>query len=323
MFNYNNMTSTLLLAFMIANLVASFKTRLLFEFSGSTFIENIAIRPNGHVLATTFTDAALYTLDPTASNTTARLAAQIPGKTALTGITELSPDTFAVGAGIMANLTFVNGSTSVWVVDFNTLSSEPKVKLGANLPESTIINGLVTLPRHRHMVLAADSIAGAVYRINLVLRTAEIVIQNDILALGADPAYPLGINGIEIHDGYLYLSQSAQNFFARVRISDTGEQTGDFEIIATLPQTLDLVAYDDFAIATNGITYLTAHSNTIFQIMPNGSQTAFYGPNNTPYLSDPTSTALSRDESKLYIVTGGSAIHGGVTGGQIIEVRLD
>ncbi|KAI1266234.1 hypothetical protein F5Y18DRAFT_426129 [Xylariaceae sp. FL1019] len=298
------------------------KTRQLFEFPSPTFIENIAVRPNGHVLATTFTDAGLYTLDPSASNTTAKLVARVPGKTALTGITELYPDIFAVGAGIIDNLTFVNGSTSVWVVDFNCAGAEPVVRLAANLPQSIIVNGLATLPKARHMVLAADSIAGAVYRIDTISGTVQIAIQNDMLALGSNPAYPLGINGVEVHDGYLYLSQSAQRFFARVRISDSGDQIGEFEIIATLPRDPELVAYDDFAITGNGVAYLTAHSNTILKIPPGGNQTVFYGPGDMPYLFDPTSTALSRDESTLYIVTGGSAVRGGATGGQIIEVRL-
>lgn len=81
---------------------ATVKTRTIYHFLEPTFIENIVIRPNGHLLLTTFREGSVYNLDPNAASPEPELVAKLPGTTALTGIVQIEYDTYAVTGGIKA-----------------------------------------------------------------------------------------------------------------------------------------------------------------------------------------------------------------------------
>ncbi|KAI3323665.1 hypothetical protein HD806DRAFT_70106 [Xylariaceae sp. AK1471] len=304
------------------------KARQLFEFPNATFIENIAVRPNGHILITTFDQAHLFTIDPAAPGYPV-ITAQVPGKTALTGTTELTRDKYAVAAGIMDNFAFMNGSSSIWLVDFSSNTKQPSLTLAANIPQAASINGIVTLPKHKHVILAIDSAKGVMYRVNTVSGEVDVAFEDELLANGNSNSTgggsptsppPIGANGVKIHDGYLYFTQSVQQFFGRIRISDAGDKIGDVEKIVSVPE--GLRAYDDFAMTKGGVSYAVVHPNAVVEVTPSGQQTVIYRPDEIPNLREPTSAALSADERRLYIVTGGNQTNGKVYGGQIVEVEL-
>ncbi|KAI8626147.1 hypothetical protein F5Y19DRAFT_228225 [Xylariaceae sp. FL1651] len=315
------MNPFLLSLVLMAISVAGFTAHQLFEFPNATFVENIAVRSNGHILVTTFDQARLYTIDPTGPSYPT-IVAQIPGETALAGITELTPSKCAVAAGILGNLNFTDSSSSVWLIDFGigTDEGQPSVTLAANIPEANILNGIVSLPKYRDVILAIDSIQGVMYRINTTLGKVDVAFEDKLLGLGDTPVFPLGANGIKIHDGYLYFAQSAQQFFGRVRISDIGDKVGDIEKIVSTPG--GFLAYDDFVMTKGGVSYVTMHPNGVAKITRDGKQTVLYDADDIPNLREPTSAALSWDETKLYVTTGGNQTDEQVYGGQIVEIEL-
>ncbi|RYC63328.1 hypothetical protein CHU98_g2895 [Xylaria longipes] len=305
----------------MAATATAISTRQLWQFPNETMIENIAVRPNGRILFNTFVDARMYTLDPRRPCHPV-IAAQIPGKTALTGIAEVAPDKFAVGAGILGNFAFADNSSSIWLVDFAKPTDllPASVSWVANVPEAAIFNGIVALPKYPHVVLTSDSIKGTIYRIDTTNGKVDVAFADPKLAIGSDPLTPLGINGMKIYDGYLYFAQSAQGYFGRLRISDKGDKIGPIEKLATVPA--GSAGYDDFAMTKHGVSYVTDHPYTVTRIAADGTQTELIGAGNVPKLYNPTSAALNRDETKLYIVTDGATLSGGTTGGQVIEVDL-
>ncbi|MBE3043973.1 hypothetical protein IMZ48_15660, partial [Candidatus Bathyarchaeota archaeon] len=60
-------------------------------------LENIAVRPNGEILATNMNSSNLYAVDPVDGNSTT--AVVIKGAKGLSGIREVTPDVFAVIGG--------------------------------------------------------------------------------------------------------------------------------------------------------------------------------------------------------------------------------
>ncbi|KAG8421475.1 hypothetical protein J3458_003353 [Metarhizium acridum] len=298
----------------------------LFQFTNkSQFVENIAVRPNGHLLLDTFDNGRLYTLDPSAKEIVPQVIARIPGTTALTGIVDVAHDLYAVSAGILnfTDFSFEPGTSKIALVDVRDChhAKLASVNVTAQIPEAGILNGIAGLPKHRHIVLSADSKTGRVYRVNTLNGKVDIAFQDDRFTPGPHPKLvPLGINGIKVFEGYLYLTNSEQRFVARIKINDFGEKAGDLEIITTLPLNPPKTP-DDFSIARDGTIYLGAHSDTLVKITPDGKWVSLVeGSNAGVYLNGPTSTALSKDEKTVYVTTGGGGQSG--QGGQIFAVKL-
>lgn len=303
-------------------------TRQLYQYPNFTFIENIAVRPNGHLLLDTFDDAKMYTLDPSQPNPETRLVAQPAGVDALTGIAEVAPDVFAVTGGMLniTSFSFVLGTGKVFLVDFRSCkapSDKPTVQHIASIPDANILNGMVALPAYPHIILSVESVAGLLYRIDTSTGRVEVAFQDDKLGLGNGPLFtPLGANGIKIHGHYLYFANSNQKFFGRVKITARGDRAGDIEEIVGAPNPT-VNTYDDFAMSRDGTAYVSLHDSYLTKITPSGKQTIIAGGESAAVkLYGPTSAALKRDEKVVYVCTGGTTINGTVEGGQILEVRL-
>jgi hypothetical protein len=205
-------------------------------FPPNTFIENIAVRSNSHLLLTSESVPTLFTLDPhrPADNfsnpSLPPILHTFPNATGLSGITELPspPDVFAVVSGTwdLVNTRAALGSLNIWTIDLRT--PIPVVKHIANIANSTIFNGLASLPgSNPPLILAADSAIGAIWRVNILTGACSITFSSPFLApLGTSPGTNLGVNGIRTSSNgkYLYFTNSAQGIFGRVRINSCGAQ---------------------------------------------------------------------------------------------------
>lgn len=303
------------------------RTREVFHFSNATFIETIAVRPNGHLLLDTFDNGRMYTIDPSAQHAIPHLVAEFPGVSGLTGIVEVAPDVFAVSGGRLNPATYrmEKGSARIFLISFGCGSSpgkdSPTVAIVADVPDTELLNGMTSLPKYPHVILSADSVEGLIYRIDTSTGVVDIAFRDEKLGFPSNTTLvPLGVNGIKVHDDYLYFSNSAQQLFGRIKITPEGDRAGEVEEIATVPNTTG--AYDDFAVAKDGTAYVTLHPFTVVKITPDGKQTAIAEDTDSTVFYDPTSAALSRDGRKLYVVSGGAVLSGGTSGGQVVEVHL-
>lgn len=74
--------------------------RTVYQFPNPTWVENLAVRSNGHLLLTLLSTPDLYQLDPNSGSTAgAKLVYHFPEYTGLCGIVEIENDVFAVVAG--------------------------------------------------------------------------------------------------------------------------------------------------------------------------------------------------------------------------------
>ncbi|CAI7567938.1 unnamed protein product [Penicillium pancosmium] len=277
--------------------LSSCSLREVYRFPNGTWVENIVVRPNGNILVALVNTPELWEIIPSAPSdcNLAQLVYHFDEADSVNGITELSPDTYAVIA-----------SNSVWKFDLSAYekASEP-IRIAA-LPAGTL-NGMATLDDERVSVAISDSRLG----------TME---PNDDLGL------MLGINGLRIANSYMYYNNSPRQIFCRVLIDEsTGEALGPYEII-----THDVLA-DDFAVTSDGVAYLAGlTNNVVIKVFPNGSHEVIAGSRDSTDLMTATSAAFGRPvkgQNILYVTTGGESEHPinttNTRGGKVMALTID
>lgn len=192
------------------------------------------------------------------------------------------------------------GSFSVWSVNMNT--AQPTVKLITAIPEAQGLNGLAALNGFSGTVLVADSILGAVWKVNVATGAYSMAIQNSNFAPSASEpvGHSLGINGLRTVPNSLYFTNSAQGIFGSMRINPDGSAAGEVEVLATKAQPSDF--YDDFDMDPAGNAWITTHPGMIYQVTRGGVQTKMTGEGTS--FNQPTSARFGRgpQSGTLYVV---------------------
>lgn len=279
------------------------------SFSNNSFIENIAVRSNGHLLLNILqatSPATIFTLDPTDANPSPQYYASFPAPlTGITGIAEYAPGLFAVVAGRW-NLTERRGEKfEIWSLD--TTCQPPKTRRLAAIEDAdiTALNGATTHPSQPHVVLIAESNLGAIFSLDTRTRQLRKVIQdNSMSPLG--PAPTIGINGVKSFQGHIYYTNSQTGTLNRVRVNSVGEKAGDVSVVTQF----DVTSEDDLAIDRFGNSWVTDHPNSIIKVGTGGnSQVIEIGPESQV---GPTAAAFGRgsrsQEKLLYIVNGDGTV---------------
>jgi hypothetical protein len=281
----------------------------LFNFSSYVDIENSHVRPNGHLLLTTFDAGRLYDLDPLSSSPQAELVAALPGATALTGIAALGADQYAIAGGVRGNYSYTN--ETIYKVD---MSGEPAgIEIVAQLPDAIMLNGMAPLPTTPHVVLAADSRQGCIFRVDTDSGEVDVAFADEAtMTAPTDAAVPIGINGLKIANGHVYFTNTARGLFARAPISESGDPAGPVEVLAQ-----SSASWDDFAVDESGVAFVAQANNALANVLPNGSLTTIV---DDPILLGPTSVNLLSDGSGALVTTRGAAVDGVQHSGQVCQV---
>jgi hypothetical protein len=293
------------------------------QFPNNTFVENIAARSNGQILATTLTSANLVIADPEQPGISA-IVHTFANFSALTGIVEYKPDVFAVSAGGYKFLTPDHGSGTwnIFSVDMRNvtlkcgkLSSPPKVTKITAIPEAGLLNGMALLSPEDGTLAVAESLEGSVYRVDTTTGAYSVVVNNTYTKPGATPA---GVNGLHVWRDFLYFSNGAQSKIYKLRINKDGTAAGNVTLAAE-PQGYS-EEYDDFAVDCQGAIYAaTGAGNSIKKIHADGSQELVSGNINSTAIAEPTSVVFGKglwDKNVIYVgLAGGSAdpVNGDIT----------
>ncbi|KAF8853293.1 hypothetical protein BDZ45DRAFT_598786 [Acephala macrosclerotiorum] len=240
-------------------------SKIIHQFPLPTFIENLAIRPNGQVLVTVVNTASLILLDPSLSSPEPVLIHKFDNVLAVTGIIELERDVFYVAAGnydLMKGNEF--GSYSIWKVDVNGFEEEGKAKVEkiASLEKHGLPNGFESLPGKKDFFIFADSDVGAVVKVDVKTGASSVIIDVEEMKHLAE-GIPIGINGLKVLDGHLYWSNTNKKTFNRIKIDADGSPTGKAEILESD------ITIDDFCFDKKGNAWVTTHGdNTVAVIKP-------------------------------------------------------
>ncbi|TQV97137.1 Six-bladed beta-propeller, TolB-like protein [Cordyceps javanica] len=304
---------------------AAYTAQLLHQFpSYLQWVENMVVRPNGNVLITTFDQASIFELDPNNGNAP-RLVAMVPDADVAIGITEISPDVFALETGYLNRTTYqLDRSGRIDTLDFTCrgCNERPEIRTVAALPQAKLLNGMAALPLRSHVVMSADSITGTIYRTDTRTGRVDVAVEDPNLAPRANPdpfLNLLGVNGLKTHNGYLYVTSTSAQFLGRYQIDECGTPLGALETLVTYQTPR---SPDDFAIARNGSVFGAIPLDSVSKATPNRADyDVDFIVNHNPELERPSAAVLSRDESTVYVSTGGRNEQGG-KGGQIFAVRL-
>lgn len=316
------------------------------QFPVGTWMENLAVRKTGEILATCLSSPQLFQVDHNAVKPI-ELVHTFANATGCTGITLLGRDVFYVIAGnvTLKTLKGVPGSWSVYRVDVRhhhphfTDPTPARVSLVANFPDAILLNGITVLSRVHKTFLITDSVAGVVYR--LEGKTGKVVkVIEDPLMKGSS-SLNIGINGIKIkknrakkRTNELYFTNSARNILARVLINKDGSSQSPAHVIANVesPDDFAFNRYQNVVVAQNGIDRVArVTGDKVTELAGSRSNTTagkLYGPTAVRFGKlEPFFDASKADWMRAYVTTnGGTAqyLSGNLTRGgtvSMIEVR--
>lgn len=299
--------------------------RLVTQFPSLAWLENIATRPNGDLLITELTPKPiLYTIiDPASSSPIVQVIHDFSANStqSLLGITEISPDVFVLVAA-----TGSIGPFAVWKIDFNPKSG-PRIQEITQLAGAKLPNGVANLPGCSQRVLVADSFGGLVWSVDIATKEVQVAVQVPEMAPPSNTAdrNPVGINGIKVHDGHLYWTNSVLSTVYRIKINSNGtvHNNAKVEVVAKF----DASFVDDFVIDHRGVVFAMALAdNQIWAASsnPGGITVPVVGGRNSSTVAGATAGSMGRwkdDMHVLYVITSGAGAGGTVVeGGKCVAV---
>ncbi|GAB1321046.1 hypothetical protein MFIFM68171_11256 [Madurella fahalii] len=242
-------------------------------------IENVAVRPNGQILATNMNSANLYSIDPVAK--TSSTAVVVSGASGLSGIGEYAPDVFAV-----------IGGKGIYKVDFS--GGSPRASLIKTITEASNLNGLCAFDNSS--VLVADAGKGNVYKMDVNTGEYAVVLQDPTMA--PTGGIPFGIDGIKYKDGVVWYTNIFRNSFHKIAVDPaTAKATGAVQTLWT-----NLMG-DDLCFGPNGKVYVTTNGrNSLVEVDP-----AVGRPTTVGTITGSTSCAFGRteaDQNVAYVGAG-------------------
>ena len=283
--------------------------------------ENLAIRSNGQILATTAApNASIYQIDPL-SILPPTLLYTIPltnGSAA--GIAEgPERDVFYVVAGrydILDTAVAYPKTYQIVEVDVRgmfvwpngTMNRQPGTKRVANLTGAQLPNGAAfARPSASKNLMVADSYRGVIWNVDVHSGQVKVALNDASTRGGASqgPAFT-GINGIKEFNGSLYWSNTGRKELWKVQV----DEHGDVPKAAAPTMIMSNITCDDLIVDKNGVVYVAGPEDVITMVTPDGKQTVVagtYGSLNSS-LVGPTALRFGRgvsDQWSLYVTTNG------------------
>lgn len=249
------------------------------SFPVNTFLENLAIAPDGNIFVTNHEVGKIVRITPDGNQ---QIHASVEGK--VSGIA------FTANGNLV-----VTGSNSDSVPVVFQVASDGTLETLLTLPDAVFLNGIT--PLSGSLYLTADSYRGAIWQIDVAKRLGSIWLEHPLLARSNPESIIPAANGLKRFGNVLYVSNTEKMLLLRVPIG-TAHQPGEPEIFVKQTN------IDDFAFDVEGNLYGATHIyNSVVRITPDG--------NTTIIAEDVTgSTAVAfgereSDHTAIYVVTNG------------------
>lgn len=316
---------------LVSAATASFlKATTLDSLRPGTWLEDIAIRPNGDILVTQFAPTpGIFTIrEPWLPNSTLQKILGTHDVHNISNIVQLNDywgeEKYLFIGGDAAGLgAFCIGSYSAWILTLGRTGK--KVERVSDLgPDTYGLAGLATIPSDPYIVLIADSHAGSVGRLDIdtgVYDSVALLVPE--MAPPYDPNIRAGVNGIQVRYGHLYFSNSKARSIYRVPITPDGRQAeilSKAKLVADLSGTTSFV--DDFVFDRNGNIYAAADGSIVFVNVKTGKSRVVL--ESREGIVGATSVAWGRgemDENTLYFTTSGGMGDPSEGGAKVAAIR--
>ena len=245
-----------------------------------TILESLAVRPNSDILTTyTGEEIGVYTIrKPGDGKAQLELIAPLPGVETLWGISHvITNDDFETYVVLGGNLTSTTtytalpGSWKAWKIAFPKHGcDDPKTSLITNfLPNTTVLNGLGSIPGSPGSVLIADSGAGAVGRLDITTGHWEPhALKYPEMAVPTNSSFDLGVGSVKIFGYHAYFSNAAAGIMYRVSVDAHGRPLQDAKVQRITDLAPFASTFDDFVFDNDGNIYVSTNApwNTIAYI---------------------------------------------------------
>lgn len=312
--------------------------RLIHEYPLGTFLESVAVRPNGELLVTLPFLAEVHSIDPLASNPTPKVLHRFEGIGSVFGIAEYDHDVYAVNGG---NFTTPEGAIpGTYRVDSLDLTqATPSASRIADFPSAQFLNGMTTLPRWGRgprNVLVNDVVGGVVYNLDPASGDYFVALNNTFTQAHKHPVLgSFGANGIKVGDGMVYITNTGLGMLVRFPIHPNGTEVQGESVEILSREANSTWFYDDFALRDTTAYVTTGSGNTIERVIAplvdaQGpiSTEIVAGNLNSTAVAGPTAAAFGRtpkDSHILYVTTSGGAnvpVNGNITiGAQVLAIN--
>lgn len=230
--------------------VLALRTHVVAEFEPSAFLESGTAAPDGSLLVTSYLDGRVLRVDADGtSEAFAVLDVHPVGLLATSGgyavsfhATAFTDPGFGAGQGVMV------------------LSPKGVERGRIEIENAGFLNGLASGPDGS--VLVADSVLGAIWRVDLAAGTARIAFADPRLAPDESDRRP-GANGLKWDGASLLVSNSSRETL--VRIETSGRGLSD----AAIGTVVSTGSIDDFWVDDDGVVFAT-HGATLERLERDG-----------------------------------------------------
>lgn len=286
-------------------------------------LENLALRSNGDILATSVASPMSFGLSSQGEHPPIPIT-EIPGVTSLLGIAELEKDVFYV---VGSNLTSTENSNGMWRVDIRefeaaqngTVIQPASTSLVTQIPSALQLNGMARLASNDSQnLLISDSSQGNVIRLNVETKAVETVMEEPEMA-PLTTGLSIGVNGIRIRNGKLCFVSLDQGLFSAVPISlASGATVGTVETLAS-----NITFGDDFAISEDGRWAYAATNGPQEAIVVDLFRGGKAVVASSPLLGSACSVAAQQADGHRVLYVTGATPSGNSTVGHVSKITLE
>lgn len=265
-----------------------------------TALQNMCIDADGTILMTSLLDGRIWRVRHGGQP---ELFARIDGRPS--GISPTSDGCWLVfgwdmAGGVAAFKLYSDGSWDIF----------------ANVDGGIFPNGACRIGTDDYIF--ADSVAATIWHVNYQTRAVDAWYRHPLFA-PRDGEWDPALNGLQMFDNWLYLSNSSTKQLLRMPISN-GRPGGPPEIVR------DNIALDDFAFDMDGVLYSATHPNdVILKLTPAGELTRAAGPaEGVRGCTACQFSPKSGDETGLYVIADGglfNPLSGGLQNARVVRLE--
>ncbi|CDT55449.1 exported hypothetical protein [Vibrio coralliirubri] len=265
------------------------------------FFENLTYKNEQELVATDYTGQSLYKYNEQGQAT---LWAKVDGHPVSIRFDENGEGLLSVHElSIMAGVDFLNHMALYKV------SSKGELTRLVGLDTHAFLNGMVYFGKQQYLI--ADAAMGKIYSFDMNSNKLSLWLDDEALKpMEERPGLP-GVNGIQLYEGAIYFTNSAQQTLGKITLND--QQAVKIEIIEKGIQA------DDFVINKQGDWFLTTHHHEIIKFTAEKQKSVVLEHG----IEGNTAIQMSKqDKGYFYITNDGGLLFGGKNNAGLHKVRL-
>lgn len=268
---------------------------IMYERPAGSFFENLDVLDDGTIVFTDVTEQEVLSMTPTGEVEVIVTMDDYPISVAVD-----DDGTMVISAH--HTLMFDNNPIFMTTCALYIADGNGGADLLTEMPGAMFINGIMFL--EPGVLLAADSGASTIWRVDTSNGDIEVWLNHQELSNNGNFNGP-GANGLKLHDGAVFVSNSVRNSISRIPLQGSDAGTPSVYWAGRV--------LDDFTIATSGNIYGTTHSNAVFIVPLDLNDVDIAGPDqgvvgNTAAVFGGT----NYDDETIYVATdGGLFVNGG------------